>query len=219
MIVRYLIIVAVVAAFALTSAESAFSQAAPAWKCTPCHDPLSKVLPANHKSFSEKTCATCHKAGGKGGALGKVVHAAHLTKKADLIKDCLGCHAPPKGEEGAFAGEALAPFFASWMSSSFLDSAHKEKGVYCTECHKNYIDPFEARETQDQCVKCHGDYDALLKSAKKSTYEKNPHKSHYVDLRCNLCHKGHSQFTDYCAQCHQFGYKWEKKKGAMSGGK
>jgi hypothetical protein len=197
--------------------QPCFGQTVPQWKCAPCHDPLSKTLPASHKAYPEKTCAVCHKEGGKGAPLGRLAHMAHLTKTPDTMKDCLACHTPAKGEEQAFAGGALAPIFNSWMKSPYLDSAHKEKGVYCTGCHATYTDPFEARDTQQQCIKCHGDYDALLKTG-KSSYEKNPHKSHYVDLRCNLCHKGHSNFTDYCAQCHQFGYKWEKK-GTVSGKK
>jgi hypothetical protein len=212
------VIAAFMTALVLFPAQLTFSQTAPQWKCAPCHDPLSKALPANHKAYTEKSCAMCHKEGGKGAPLGKIVHTAHLTKMPGTMSDCLACHTPAKGDEQAFAGGALAPFFSSWMKSPYLDSAHKDKGVYCTGCHKTYTDPFEARDTQEGCTKCHGDYDALLKASVKSSYEKNPHKSHYVDLRCNLCHKGHSKFTDYCAQCHQFGYKWEKK-GAVSGKK
>jgi hypothetical protein len=208
---KSIVVIAITAVLALFSGQSTFGQATLAWKCAPCHDPLAKVLPANHKSYTEKTCAMCHKEGGKGALLGKVVHMSHLAKKPDSMKDCLACHTPVKGEEEAFASGTLAPFFNSWMKSPYLDNAHKEKGVYCTDCHKSYTDPFEARDTRGQCVKCHGDYDALIKAAGKSSYVNNPHKSHYVDLRCNLCHKGHSKFEDYCAQCHQFGYKWEKK--------
>ena len=45
--------------------------------------------------------------------------------------------------------------FSSWTTSSFLDHGHQQKGVYCMGCHKNYVDEYEATDTQAQCVKCH----------------------------------------------------------------
>ncbi len=80
-------------------------------------------------------------------------------------------------------------------------------GVYCLGCHTNYMDEFEAAETKDNCIQCHGGYDELAKKPTKTAYENNPHKSHFPDLKCDACHRGHGEFVDYCAECHTFGYK------------
>jgi nitrate/TMAO reductase-like tetraheme cytochrome c subunit len=197
----------------------AYGQVEVSWKCTPCHVSLSDALPKGHEAFTSSSCAGCHRKEGKADLLGKSIHLVHFSKNAEMINDCLSCHIPPKKEEEAFHQGNLGPIFSSWMSSPHLDSVHKENGVYCLDCHKTYTDPFEARDTQEECVRCHGNYDALIRKTEKTHYKNNPHKSHYVDLKCSICHKGHVPFSDYCADCHSFGYKWEKKLGDSLGGK
>jgi len=32
---------------------------------------------------------------------------------------------------------------------------------------------------------------------------RNPHKSHYGEVECNACHRGHEADESLCAQCHQ----------------
>jgi hypothetical protein len=206
-------------------AQSVFAQKATvkaaAVKCSGCHKNLSSVLPASHKNYKitgTSVCFTCHKPKGKGKPLGEKIHVVHLAKKPDVMDKCLSCHTANKGGQVAFPSypdmkgdkssmQASRPFFDSWMSSPYLDHSHGKKGVYCLGCHSNYLDEFEADETQEGCVKCHGNYEELIERTANAPYEKNPHKSHYVDLKCRVCHHGHKEFADYCKQCHHFGYK------------
>jgi len=190
-------------------------------RCSGCHKNLPSILPASHRNYkitSTSLCFTCHKPKGMGRPLGEKIHVVHLEKKPDVMKKCLSCHTANKGGEVAFSSypgmkgnkarmEAITDFFDSWVSSAHLDNAHRKKGVYCLGCHSNYLDEIEAGETQEGCIKCHGNYEELINRTATAPYEKNPHKSHYVDLKCSVCHHGHKEFTDYCKQCHNFGYK------------
>jgi hypothetical protein len=206
-------------------AQSVFSQKttvkATAVKCSECHKNLSSVLPASHKNYkitNTSVCFTCHKPKGEGKPLGEKIHVVHLAKKPDVMDKCFSCHTVNKEGQVAFSSypdmkgdkskmEATKAFFNSWISSPYLDHSHRKKGVYCLGCHSNYLDEIEADETQEHCVKCHGNYEKLIELTANTPYEKNPHKSHYVDLKCSLCHHGHKEFADYCVQCHNFGYK------------
>ncbi len=207
------------------TAQSVFAQQttvkAAALKCSGCHKHLSFLLPASHKNYkitSTSVCVTCHKPKGKGKPLGEKIHVVHLSKKPEVMDKCLACHTTNKEGQVAFSSypdmkgdqsgmEATRAFFNSWMSSPYLDHSHRKRGVYCLGCHSNYLDEFEADETQEGCVKCHGNYEKLIELTANAPYEKNPHKSHYVDLKCSVCHRGHKEFTDYCKSCHHFGYK------------
>jgi len=147
---------------------------------------------------------------------------AHLQKDPKTMNNCLSCHVAAKTGQVSFPSypsmkaekgdmQVKLTFFNSWLQSANLDNAHMKKGIYCLGCHTNYMDDLEATETQERCIKCHGNYDDLIKLTATSRYEKNPHKSHYPDLSCDVCHHGHKEFTDYCAKCHQFGYQAPKK--------
>lgn len=183
--------------------------------CGSCHPSLTKVLPASHKGYQNTAlCLVCHKTKGKALALGKKVHTIHLEKQGKL--DCASCHQPDStgkvtlstGDRTDLAAmKALAVTFSSWHNSTSLDRAHKERDLYCTDCHQNYLN---GDDSADRCVACHGDYDEMTK--RPSSYEKNPHKSHFADLRCTVCHKGHTAFKDSCSSCHPFGYAWTYKK-------
>jgi len=165
----------------------------------------------------------CHKINGKAKPMGEKIHLVHLQKKPDTMANCFSCHIARKTGEVIFPGyptikadkESMQPkitFFDSWMQSPYLDNLHRKGGVYCLGCHTNYMDELEATETQEKCIQCHGNYDELIAKTTTLKYQNNPHKSHYPDLKCSVCHHGHKEFTDYCAQCHQFGYKAKERK-------
>jgi hypothetical protein len=195
------------------------AEAAP-FSCAACHKDAS-ILPASHKSYDmAKTnlCAACHTAGGKAKPLGATLHGAHIKKGMDSAKDCLACHEPVNGEVSFREGkvkvkaeriEKLRPYVVSWSSSKFMDRQHQEKGVSCLACHgtADYITGAKTTDTQPQCVKCHGNYPAMIAKTARSKYEKNPHKSHLPDPDCATCHHGHRTFEDICITCHKFGYK------------
>lgn len=201
--------------------QTVFAQKQAPIRCAGCHKRLSRILPASHKKHKEDNLSLCfswHKRNGKGISLGQKIHVTHLEKKPDVMKNCLSCHIANREGKVLFrsypsikgnkdAMQSMLPFFNSWMSSSYLDHNHRKKAIYCLGCHTNYLDEIEAVETQEQCIRCHGGYDELIKLNAKAPYENNPHKSHLVDLRCSVCHHGHKGFTDFCAKCHSFGYK------------
>ncbi|MCX5906009.1 MAG: cytochrome c3 family protein [Deltaproteobacteria bacterium] len=202
----------------------AFAQKASAVTCTACHKTAAKILPESHKGYNMKTtalCFNCHKVEGNAKPLGEKIHAVHLQKSPEMMKNCFVCHQADKAGEVSFPSRPamkaqkdqmgkLSPFFSSWTGSSFLDNRHRQRGLYCLGCHSDYVDEYTADDTQAACVKCHGDYPEMIKKTSKTKYSHNPHQSHYVDLKCSACHQGHKEFKDYCAQCHSFGYKTPK---------
>jgi len=198
----------------------ALARKVPPVKCASCHK-TAKILPASHKSYSLKAtdkCFSCHKKEGKAAPLGEKIHSSHLEKSPATMKNCFACHQADKQGEVSFAGHpgmkaskeampGIHPYFASWKSSGHLDASHREKGFYCLHCHSDYVDEYAAGDTQAGCTGCHGGDAEMIKKTEKTKYSHNPHKSHYVDLKCSACHRGHKPFVDYCAQCHPFGYK------------
>jgi len=191
------------------------AEAVAALTCEHCHPSLSKVLPESHKGYQKTSvCLSCHKPSCREAPLGKKIHAVHIGRLGKL--DCAACHgADSSGKVGFTTGDqadlvamkSLRDIFSSWQSSNYLDRAHKEKGFYCTDCHQKYL---SGDDPTDRCVACHGSYDRMAK--RPSSYEKNPHKAHLPDLRCTVCHKGHTQFKDFCSSCHPFGYTWTYKQ-------
>lgn len=223
---RLTVALVLIFSFLVLSAGPALAQKHSPIKCISCHKSAAQILPASHKAYkldSTGPCFACHKPEGKAKPLGEKVHTVHLQKSAPTMKNCIACHTPGAGGKITFPSRpnmkttkdrmvAVAPFFASWTTSAFLDNSHQQKGLYCLGCHKDYVDEDQATDTQAQCVQCHGDYDEMIKKTTKSTYENNPHKSHFVDLKCSACHRGHKEFEDSCAKCHSFGYKAPGKK-------
>lgn len=60
--------------------------------------------------------------------------------------------------------------------------------------------------TKNQCLSCHGSYEALADKTEKLT--PNPHRSHLGAVNCEECHKADSKQTELmCNQCHNFSYK------------
>lgn len=58
--------------------------------------------------------------------------------------------------------------------------------------------------TKGQCMKCHGDYPALVKKTARDSGI-NPHYSHLGEVNCVECHKpGQEKPELMCNQCHKF---------------
>ena len=192
----------------------------PPVKCASCHK-TAKILPASHKAYSLKAtdrCFSCHKVEGKAAPLGEKIHSSHLEKSPATMKNCFACHQADRQGEVAFAGRpgmkaskeampGVAGYFESWNAPDLLAGSHRRNGVYCLDCHSDYMDAYAAGDTQAGCTGCHGGTEEMIKKTEKTKYSHNPHKSHYVDLKCSACHSGHKPFVDYCAQCHPFGYR------------
>ncbi len=204
----------------------AYAQKANPVECASCHKAGAKVMPESHKNYAldkTGTCFACHKPGGKAQPLGEKIHRAHLNKSAATMNNCLSCHLTDKDGDVSFPSypqmkaskermAAVPPFFSSWTNSKFLDQGHRQKGIYCTGCHADYLDEYAADDTQAACVGCHGDYAEMAKKTANTKFKHNPHESHYVDLKCSSCHHSHKAFEDSCGKCHPFGYKMPEKK-------
>ena len=151
--------------------EALAQKAAPdAVKCASCHK-TTKILPASHKGYSLQAtgkCFGCHKVDGKAKPLGEKIHVAHLEKSPATMKNCFSCHQAAKGGEVTFPGRpgmkaskdampGLYKHFDSWMTSDLLDGSHRRNGVYCLDCHTDYVDEYAAGDTKAGCTGCHGD--------------------------------------------------------------
>lgn len=132
-----------------------------------------------------------------------------------------------KDPESCAKCHMIKPYVETWKNSDFLAHKHQKAGVGCLECHevtlqqqkdhlaksrkKAYKTPLEEREYESEvCFRCHGNYQDLAertKDFKDRGLSKNPHKSHYGEIDCNMCHKAHRTSVDYCSQCHQPGMK------------
>lgn len=104
---------------------------------------------------------------------------------------------------------------------------YQDKEVVCKDCHYappqrifeelfNYMSgrykiPLEERRLATaECFDCHKDYDNLIKLT-ENLEEKypglpqpkwNPHKSHFGEVECRVCHKAHRDSVDFCSTCH-----------------
>lgn len=109
----------------------------------------------------------------------------------------------------------------SYLNGNHMDAVHRKANVGCKDCHSdysifaevrsgvnyvigNYEKPFSRRRFGDEmCVKCHI---SLEYHADRTDYlRRNPHKSHWPQLRCGSCHLSHDKQINYCARCHDNG--------------
>jgi len=112
----------------------------------------------------------------------------------------------------------IRPYVDSYHTSQYLDNIHQQANVGCKDCHVtspigalkevaayvtgNYDNPLTERKmTNDMCLKCHRSYESLAE--RTAHLNRNPHNSHWPNLRCTVCHKSHRPEENYCAQCHQ----------------
>ena len=91
----------------------------------------------------------------------------------------------------------------TWAAVMFLGDRHKNAGIVCAGCHQE--NPPSKPAPTATCFQCHGDYPKLAERTQK--LPENPHESHLGDLDCDKCHHAHKSSTDYCAECHSFGFK------------
>lgn len=109
----------------------------------------------------------------------------------------------------------------TYTSSNMLDNIHFQAGVGCKDCHSNYtlLDEMTSmwryvtgdyenvmakRKFDDaMCTACHISMDYL--AANTDYLVRNPHQSHWPDVRCGACHLSHDRQVDYCSRCHDNG--------------
>jgi hypothetical protein len=121
---------------------------------------------------------------------------------------CSGCH-------------NMRAHVASYVNGSTMDAAHRRARVGCKDCHADYTLADELRSVvayalgdyqevfsrrvfdQAMCTGCHV---GLEYQAERTDHlARNPHRSHYPDLRCGACHLAHARQVDYCGSCHDNG--------------
>ena len=108
----------------------------------------------------------------------------------------------------------------SYLTSSNMDSVHKQANVGCKDCHDypipdelasavkyvtgDYDQELRRRKFDDaMCIKCHI---SMTYVAEQTDYlRRNPHQNHWPNLRCGVCHISHGEQVDYCNQCHDNG--------------
>ena len=109
----------------------------------------------------------------------------------------------------------------SYLDSNHLDNAHFQAGVECQDCHTEYTlvekmksglqyvtgdydrIPIKRKFDDAMCLECHV---SMEHQAEKTDFlVKNPHLSHWPDLRCGSCHLSHEPQIDYCSRCHDNG--------------
>ena len=93
-----------------------------------------------------------------------------------------------------FSGVAQAPL---------LEEKHKKAGLTCDACHKENLPA--NRVSTEACLRCHGDYSKLAEQTGKA--KPNPHDSHEGPIACEKCHHNHKPSENYCASCHNFGFR------------
>ncbi len=115
----------------------------------------------------------------------------------------------------------MEAYVSSYTTGSTLDSIHAEAGVQCKQCHSdyniaaeiesgikfitgNYDKDMPKRKFDDQvCTQCHISMEYM---AEQTDYlRRNPHASHWPDLKCRSCHISHGEQVDYCSECHDNG--------------
>jgi hypothetical protein len=86
-----------------------------------------------------------------------------------------------------------------------LAEKHQSGGLACDACHQET--PPKAAAPMATCLACHGGTYEKLAEKTQATKPKNPHESHEGEVECEACHHAHKPSEDYCAQCHQFGFR------------
>lgn len=109
----------------------------------------------------------------------------------------------------------------SYLNGNSMDNIHHQANVGCKDCHSDYsvIDEttslikyatgdyekvFKRRKVEDEmCLQCHISLD--YHADRTDFLNKNPHQSHWPELRCTSCHISHDEQVDYCSRCHENG--------------
>lgn len=109
----------------------------------------------------------------------------------------------------------------SYLNGTHLDNVHRQANVGCKDCHSDYAVKdelasvwsyvtgdyekiFSKRKFDEQmCLNCHISLD--YQATQTDFLSRNPHQSHWPDLRCGSCHLAHEEQVDYCSRCHENG--------------
>ena len=189
--------------------------------CAECHERLTEVLPEKHISVAQEnlpSCIECHSGKDSSGdvTFDRIIHLAHYSIE-DSPESCWSCHEIDRKGLFRLTGvenkkgvdiekeivEKMNPYFLSWATSDYLDNKHAEKNINCRPCHDSSFPDWAP--TMDECLTCHVSYEHISELTKD--VEPNPHLSHYIDLRCTVCHKSHEASKLYCDKCHKFDLK------------
>jgi Cytochrome c3 len=83
---------------------------------------------------------------------------------------------------------------------------HKASGVSCVACHGAARKPTLVEA--DKCLSCHGSA-AMLVQKTSAVKPENPHASPHwgTQIECSVCHRQHEKTVDWCAHCHNYGFK------------
>lgn len=110
---------------------------------------------------------------------------------------------------------------ATYLDSNYMDHVHFEANVMCKDCHFDYTikdeltsvvkyisgdydKVFSQHKFDDQmCLNCHISLD--YHADRTDNLRRNPHLSHWPELRCGSCHISHGEQVDYCSRCHDNG--------------
>jgi fumarate reductase flavoprotein subunit len=179
-----------------------------------------ELLPEKHTAVEQEgitVCLTCHSRDDAKQTFDWVIHFDHYAGSS-FDGDCWSCHLIDKAGNLRLIGrdgiqmtvkapketmDKMGFYYRSWASSTHLDHKHAQKQITCILCHKAYFP--EKRISMEQCLNCHESYDRVAELTED--LEPNPHFSHFVDLRCTLCHKGHEPSVLYCNKCHEYDLK------------
>lgn len=118
----------------------------------------------------------------------------------------------------------MQPNVQSYLTSNHLDNVHHQAGVQCKGCHDYPLDAeitagvnyltgnyfvtvdgnIPKREFEDDmCLKCHISAEHLANQT--DFLVRNPHFSHWGDLKCKDCHVSHGEQINLCGDCHDNG--------------
>jgi hypothetical protein len=116
---------------------------------------------------------------------------------------CANCHADPQ--------------YSSWSHSDYLAAKHGKAAIRCQSCHPQTLDTGvhnvvekakgneklkRLRVPKQVCLQCHAHQSYAELVERTAGGKRNPHKSHYGDIDCRICHKMHEPSIDYCSACH-----------------
>ena len=90
---------------------------------------------------------------------------------------------------------------------NFLADRHQTHGMACDACHREA--PPQRAVPTEVCLGCHGPAAKLAETTSK--VRPNPHASHLDELPCESCHHGHTLPENYCAVCHNYGFRLRVK--------
>jgi hypothetical protein len=143
--------------------------------------------------------------------------AVTLTALASLLATGSGA----SGSSGCGRCHLMIRYVQSSATGRDLDHAHQAAGVGCIDCHGDtswtyrvgaalrYVAgraPTELarrRFGDESCDRCHVGMAHL--AAQTDLLARNPHLSHWPELRCGDCHVAHGRQVDFCGGCHENG--------------